>query len=566
MPFRRISSAALLLAVIVMAIAVPPGAQGLEPAYFDKATGPCRDFFQYANGGWLRTDPIPPDYSTWGVDEEIEQRNLGMLKRIMEDAAAQPRAPGSVAQQIGDFYAAAMDEASIEHAGLEPLRAELDEIAALKSPADLAVLVRSWHGRGLDALFELQALEDLKDSDTNIAYAGQGGLGLPDRDYYTRQDAKSVLLRTRYRAHVARMLGLLGDRDAKEEAAWVLALETRLAHASLDPVAMREPANSYHMRTTGEADAATPHFSWSALFASVGRGDVQRFSLAQPGFFAALDQALVDVPLTHWRAYLRWHLVDDAAPYLGKAFVAADFDFHGHTLRDVKADKPRWKRVIASADAALGEALGQAYVAEVMPPGARQRALDLVARIRAALRARIETLAWMSESTRQAALAKLEALGSKIGYPDHWRDYSTLRISRASYYANIRAAVAFEAQRQFAKFDRPIDRGEWEMTPQTVNAYNNPMRNEIVFPAAQLLPPYFDAAADDALNYGRSAPSSGMKCCMRSTTRAASSMRMEIWPTGGWPRTASASRHVRLNSCASSMRTCRSMRCTSVAS
>jgi putative endopeptidase len=407
-----------------------------------------------------------------------------------------------VSQQIGDFYAAAMDEASIERAGLEPLRTDLAEIAALKSPSDIAALIRDWHGRGLDIVFELQALEDLTASDTNIAYAGQGGLGLPDRDYYTRQDAKSVLLRQRYRAHISRMLGLLGDHNARDEAAWILALETRLARASLDPVAMRDPVNSYQIRTTQEADATTPHFTWSALFASLGRSDVQRFSLAQPGFFAAFDQALADVPLTHWQAYLRWHLVDDAAPYLGRKLVDADFDFRGHTLRDINANKPRWKRVVEAADDVIGEAIGQAYVAEVLPPDAKQRALDLVGHLKAALRARIETLSWMDESTRHAALGKLDALGSKIGYPDHWRDYSKLKITRDSYYANVRAAVAFEAQRQFAKFDRPIDRGEWDMTPQTVNAYNNPMRNEIVFPAAQLLPPYFDAATDDALNYG----------------------------------------------------------------
>jgi putative endopeptidase len=502
MPQSRFFRATLLFAVAAIAVATPPRTQGLEAAFFDTATSPCRDFFQYANGGWLRGNPIPPDYSTWGIDEEIDQRNLGILKRIMENAAAQPGAPGSVAQQIGDFYAAAMDEAAIEHSGLEPVRAELGEVAALATPAGVAPLVRAWQARGIDVVFELQALEDLKDSATNIAYAGQGGLGLPDSGYYTRQDAKSVLLRTRYRAHVARMLGMLGDRNTKEEAAWVLALETRLARASLDPVALRDPANSYHVRSVHEADAETPHFSWSALFAAIGRSDVQRFSLDQPAFFAAFDQALAGVPLPHWQAYLRWHLVNDAAPYLGKAFVDADFDFQGHTLRDIQTNKPRWKRVIAAADDALGEALGQAYVAEVMPPEARQRALDLVARIRVALRARIEKLAWMDEPTRQAALAKLDALGAKIGYPDRWRDYSALKITRDSYYANIRAAAAFEAQRQFAKFDRPIDRSEWDMTPQTVNAYNNPMRNEIVFPAAQLLPPYFDATADDALNYG----------------------------------------------------------------
>jgi putative endopeptidase len=395
-----------------------------------------------------------------------------------------------------------MDETAAERAGLSALQPELAEVGALRTAADVAALIRRWHVRGLDPLFELQALEDLKDSSTAIAYAGQGGLGLPDRDYYTRTDAKSALLRSRYRAHVARMLTLLGDKQADDEAGWILALETRLAYASLDPAAFRLPENSYHVVTLSAADAQMPHFSWTALFAAGGRDDVQRFSLAQPDFFRVAERMLADVPIEQWRAYLRWHLIDDAAPYLGKTFVDADFDFRGRTLLGSKADKPRWQRAIASTDAALGEALGQAYVAEVMPPRARQRALELVASLKTALRARLANLSWMSGSTKAAAVAKLDALASKIGYPDRWRNYSALEVSRDSYYANIRASLAFEAQRRFAKFSRPVDRDEWDMTPQTVNAYNNPMRNEIVFPAAQLLPPYFDADADDALNYG----------------------------------------------------------------
>jgi putative endopeptidase len=478
-------------------------AHAFDRAFIDTRADPCRDFFEYANGAWLRSQPIPADRETWGVDQEIEQRNLEILRRVLEHAAAQPGPPGSIAQQIGDFYASAMDETAIERAGIEPLRAELDEVATLRDGAGVAALIRAWQARGLVVAFELQALEDLKDSATNIAYAGQGGLGLPDRDYYTRADAKSALLRSRYRNHVARMLALLGERDARAQADRVLALETRLARASLDVLAMRDPENSYHVFTVADADALTPHFSWSALFAAVGRDDVRRFSLAQPAFFTALDAALADAPVADWRAYLRWHLVDDAAPYLSKAFVAADFEFRGHAMRGVKTDKPRWQRAIATSDAALGEALGQSYVAEVMPARARARARALVDNLEAALRKRLADLDWMGETTRAAALAKLDALAAKIGYPDHWRDYSTLAIARdAAYYANVRAALAFEARRRFARFDRAIDRDEWDMTPQTVNAYNNPMRNEIVFPAAQLLPPYFDADADDAVNYG----------------------------------------------------------------
>ncbi len=330
MPLGRLPRAALMLAGIAATTCLGAG-ERLDHHYLDTAVSPCHDFFQYANGGWLRANPIPADYSVWGVDEEIEQRNLNILRRILESAAAHPGAHATVSQQIGDFYAAAMDEAAIERAGAAPLQPELADVAALKTPADVAALIRTWQARGIDAVFELQAQEDLKDSGTDIAYAGQGGLGLPDRDYYTRQDSKSVLLRTRYRAHVARMLALVGDADAAEEAGWVLQLETTLAEASLDPIALREPTNSYHMFTTQQADAATPNFAWSMLFAAADRSDVQQFSLAQPEFFAAVDKALAGLPVAHWQAYLRWHLIDDAGPYLGRRFVDADFDFRGRS-------------------------------------------------------------------------------------------------------------------------------------------------------------------------------------------------------------------------------------------
>jgi putative endopeptidase len=501
-PHRSLRASALSLAFAAFAATAHSNDHGLDAANMDPSAGACRDFFQYADGGWLKSNPIPPAYSLWSLDDEINERNLSILKNILENAAAHPGASGETAQKIGDFYAAAMDEAGIEKAGAAPLKGDLGAIAALKSPADIATLVRDWQRRGNEVLFDFAAQPDLKDSNKDIAYAGQGGLGLPDRDYYTRDDAKSRELRTKYQAHVARMLGLLGDNNGKDEAAWVLALETRLALASLDRVALRDPANSYHIYSLVDADAKTPHFPWSVFFHNVGRDDVQSFSLAHPAFFVAADQALSDEPLAHWQAWLRWRLIDAQAPYLGKAFVDADFDFHNRTLRGAKEIKPRWKRAIGSADAALGELLGQAYVAQVFPPEAKQRALELVNNLKIALRARIARLDWMSAETRQSAYAKLDTLVAKIGYPDKWRDYSMLEISRASYLGNMRAAAEFEAQRQFTKLDRPVDRTEWDMTPQTVNAYYNPMGNEVVFPAAQLLPPYFDANADDALNYG----------------------------------------------------------------
>jgi putative endopeptidase len=323
----------------------------------------------------LRTARIPPDYDTWGVDEEIDQRNLGILRDILENAASDsggPTAtsgePASPIRKIGDFYAAAMDEAAIESAGLTPLRDDLAAIAALKTADDGSAGAHRTHG--FDVLFELQAQEDLKDSSTNIAYAGQGGLGLPDRDYYLRADARSALLRARYREHIGQMLALLGDARPKDEAGHVLELETRLAKASLDSLTLRDPQNSYHVVTLEQADAASPRFDWPALFAAGGRDDVQRFSLAQPDFFTAAGKAFGEVPVATWQAYLRWQLINAAAPYLGKTFVDADFAFRGRALRGIKDNKPRWKRAITSTDAALGEALGEAREGDARIKGA----------------------------------------------------------------------------------------------------------------------------------------------------------------------------------------------------
>lgn len=487
---------------IATGVAAHTNEHGIDARNFDARTQACTDFFQHANGGWLASNPIPAEYSTWSLDNEIGERNTAILKRILEDAAAHPGAAGSATQKIGDFYAAAMNEAAIDKAGSDPLQDDLAAIAALKSPDGVTKLIADWQVLGNDVLFDFETQPDLKHSGTDIAYAGQGGLGLPDRDYYLRDDAKSRHLLGQYRSHVAHMLGLLGDKNAKEEAVWIVALETRFAKASLDRVALRDPSNSYHIMTLAQADAKTPHISWTEFFHKAGRDDVKSFSLAQPDFFTAADAALTDVPLAHWQAWLRWRLLDANAAFLSKPFVEADFAFHGGVLRGAKQNLPRYKRVIRSADRAVGELLGQAYVAQVFPPQAKQRALDLVNNLKTAMRARIERLTWMSADTKKSAYAKLDTMVAKIGYPDRWRDYSKLQVTRASWIANVRAARAFEAQRQFAKLDRPVDRSEWDMTPQTVNAYYNPMGNEIVFPAAQLLPPYFEVTNDDALNYG----------------------------------------------------------------
>ena len=475
---------------------------GIDSRNFDAKTAACVDFFQHANGGWLAANPIPSQYSQWSLDDELRERNLELLREILESAAKNPGENGSITQKIGDFYASAIDESAIEAAGYTPIKAELARIDALKTTAEVALLVRRWHAQGLPVLFRLEAESDMKNPDLVIAYAMQGGLGLPDRDYYLRSNPKSRALIDRYRAHVARMLGLVGVADPNQQAGWVLDLETRLAKASLDRVALREPLNTYHMVELGDADAQNPTLDWSATFAELGRKDIARFSLSQPRFFAAADQALKQVPVAHWQAYLRWHLVDASADGLSAAFVDANFDFRSRTLRGVQELKPRWKRAIDATNRALGFALGEEYVRRRFPPQAKERALVLVKNLQTALRARLEKLDWMSAPTRQAAYAKLASFTPKIGYPDKWRDYSALAIQRGSYFDNMRAAELFETRRQIARIGKPLDRSEWMMLPQTVNAYYNPLQNEVVFPAAQMQPPYFDAQADDAVNYG----------------------------------------------------------------
>jgi putative endopeptidase len=494
--------AALALALATTIASAHTNQRGLDARNFDTKTAACSDFFQYANGNWLASNPIPPEYSQWSLDNEIQDRNETVLREVLEAASKATAAAGSATQKIGDFYASAMDEAAIERAGAKPLAADLERIAALKKNDDIAALLREWHARGTQVLFDFGPEADMKNAAQVIGYATQGGLGLPDRDYYFRDDKKSKELLQQYRNYVATLLRLSGDAKAEENAAHVVALETRLAKDSLDPLALRDPNNFYHIHDLAQANAKTPHFSWKDYFNAIGRSDIASFSLAQPQFFGAMDKALAEVPLAHWQAYLRFHLADGAAAYLSSDFVNAQFAFRSKTLRGVEVLKPRWRRAIDATNAALGEAVGQIYVARVFPPAAKAGAEQLVENLKKALRARIAKLDWMDAATKKAAYAKLDTLVSKIGYPDRWRDYSALTIVRDDYFRNVDAATQFEAKRLYAKIGKPVDRSEWEMTPQTVNAYYNPLQNEIVFPAAQLLPPYFDENMDPAVNYG----------------------------------------------------------------
>lgn len=480
-------------------------AHGLDISNMDKTCKPCDDFFHYADGGWMARNPVPPAYPRWGTFNELQEKNREVLRQILEAAAANKQAqPGSNEQKIGDFYSSCMDEPKVEAEGVKPLQPELDRIAQIASVRQLQSEVARLQGMGVNTLFRFGSAQDRKDSTQVIGFAAQGGLGLPDRDYYTKVDGKSKAIREQYTAHVARMLELSGDAPAAAavEAQTVLNIETKLAQASMKRVELRDPDATYHKMDVAQLKELTPDISWPEYFQEIGAPPVQSVNVAQPKFFEAINSDLKDVPLADWKTYLRWHLLQAAAPALSAKFVEEDFNFNGKVLQGTKEILPRWKRCVAATDRELGEALGQLYVKEVFPPEARARAQKMVQNLVAALRDDLSTLPWMSPETRQAALAKLDAFSPKIGYPDKWRDYSAFKVDRGSYIENVLRGRHFEFNRNLQKIGQPVDRAEWGMTPPTVNAYYNPSKNEIVFPAGILQPPFFDPKADDAVNYG----------------------------------------------------------------
>jgi len=478
---------------------------GIDPANLDRTCKPCDDFFQFANGGWLKRNPIPPEYSEWGSFVTLADKNQQALHTILEAAAADTSAPtGSNEQKIGDFYASCMDTTTIAAQGRQPLEPSLAAIEAVHDITGLTEEGARLQAEGAGVLFHFGSDQDFKDSSKVIGEANQGGLGLPDRDYYTREDDKSKKLREQYVEHVAKMLTLLGDTKEKSraEATAVLAIETSLAKASMTNVELRDPVAVYHKMPLAQVSALTPHFSWNLYFQALGSPQLAELNVGQPEFFKVLDAMVVSVPLSDWKTYYRWHLVNSAAPFLADDFVQENFDFNSRILLGAKELRPRWKRCTSAVDRNLGEALGQTYVREYFPPEAKARAVELVHNLIAALRTDLQTLPWMSPATREAAIVKLRAFTIKIGYPDKWRDYSALKIDRVSYIQNALRAAQFETARDLAKIGKPVDRGEWEMTPSTVDAYNNGQLNEIVFPAGILQPPFYDPARDDAYNYG----------------------------------------------------------------
>ena len=469
----------------------------------DPAVVACDDLNGYVNGKWLAANPVPSDRTTWGSFETLAERSLEIQRKLAEISAAHEQASG-VEKLVGDFYASGIDEAAIERAGITPIEPILARVAGIETSVDIASYLRESAADGRLSLFYLYGNADYRDSENVIAYAGQGGLSLPERAYYLEDREDYTQAREALLAHAAALFELAGDSpdQAAEQAKSVLRFETRLAKASTARVELRDPAKRYVPTTLDEAEALTPSFSWGVLFDTIGVERPEMFSLAMQDFFREVDAMLMDEPVAQWRTYLRYHEIDNASPYLSEAFAKQNFAFYSQALRGQAEQTPRWKRVLEALNGSVGEALGQLYVHEVFPPESKAKMETLVDNLSATLKTRLENLEWMSDETKQKALEKWASFTPKIGYPDEWRDWSGLEFDRGDFAGNVLAARGFNARYNYAKIGKPVDKGEWFMTPQTVNAYFNATRNEIVFPAGILQPPFFDPKADDALNYG----------------------------------------------------------------
>jgi predicted metalloendopeptidase len=505
---RYVSVIALLAASFVHAqgngSTVPKPMQSFDLNAIDKSIDPCVDFYQFACGNWLKQNPIPPDQAKWGRFNELHERNQIILRNILDKQSVDNPSRSANDQKIGDYYYSCMDEAAIEARGTKPVQPMLDRINALKDKSDLPGLIGQMHNAGINVLFSFGSEPDAKNSTMEIAGADQGGLGLPDRDYYLKDDAKSVETRQKYQQHVANMFKLAGDSPDKAaaEAKTVMQVETALAKASMDRTARRDPNNVYHKMTTAELQQLSPLFKWNEYLVEVKSPEFSSLDVSAPDFMKGMNQVIASSDLDTLKTYLRWQTLHASAPMLPKAFVEENFNFYDKTLRGAKELKPRWKRCVTFTDDDLGEALGQAYVAETFPPESKAAMLKMVHDLEAALKQDITELSWMSEATKKQALDKLSHIDNKIGYPNKWRDYSSLEIVRGDALGNSLRANQFEFHRQLNKINKPVDRQEWGMTPPTVNAYYNPLENNINFPAGILQPPFYDKNADDSTNYG----------------------------------------------------------------
>jgi putative endopeptidase len=475
---------------------------GFDPTSIDKSINPCEDFYQYACGNWMKTNAIPADKSRWGRFDQLQEHNYYILRDILESAQAKPNSP--IEKKVGDFYASCTDESAIEKAGAAPLEPEMKRIAAIKDQQQLMKQVSSMHRDGLQALFAFYSQPDMHDANKTIAYIDQGGITLPDRDYYLKDDARSVETREKYQQHVQKMFELAGDSPevAAQEAKTVLAVETGLAKASMDRTERRDPKTRDHLMTTAAAETLAPNFDLTKYFAESGAPKFTSLNVTNPEFFKQVNDQLGSVALDDWKTYLRWRTINSYAPSLSKAFVDEDFAFNGKFLSGQQEIEPRWERCVRATNQGLGMALGELYVDRTFGPEGKARTLKMVEAIESAMHQDVEQLDWMSDTTKQQAYKKLSTIVNNIGYPDKWRDYSSVTVKRNDYAGNVTRAAAFEAHRTLEKIDKPTDRKDWSMTPPTVNAYYRPPMNDINFPAGILQPPFYSKNMDEAVNYG----------------------------------------------------------------
>ncbi|HIX02935.1 MAG TPA: M13 family metallopeptidase [Candidatus Odoribacter faecigallinarum] len=477
---------------------------GIDVANLDKTVSPKTDFYQYACGGWMKTHPLTDEYGRFGSFDLLAENNRTQLHGLIKGLATQQQEPGSIGQKIGDLYNLAMDSTKLNADGMKPMKPMLDKVAAVKDRKGLTVLAAEMTRQGLGAYFNLFIGADEKNSSMNIVQAFQGGLGLGDRDYYLSDDAHNKDIRAKYEAHIARMFRLAGyeEGQAVKAAGQAMAVETDLAKAAYDRVKARDPQANYHKMTVAELERQAPGIDWNLYFKSLGLPEVKELNVAQPEALAEVAKQVGKGDLDAQKSYLLWKVIDGAASYLSDEFVEANFDFYGKVLSGTPEMQPRWKRAVSAVDGMMGEAVGKMYVEKYFPAAAKERMVKLVGNLQQALGERIRALTWMSDETKAKALEKLSAIYVKVGYPDQWRDYSSLDIKKDSYWANVLRSNVFEYDYMLAKNGKPVDKTEWMMTPQTVNAYYNPTTNEICFPAGILQYPFFDMKADDAFNYG----------------------------------------------------------------